>query len=195
MAKKKVKKKVQVERNVERNVEKKKAGQELKEDLENFMVKATSIVLCLAVLLAVFYNYLNSSFGGGMRIFVSILMWIGIAGVLAGAVMGGFVKKESKFYKWCGYGAADAILCFIILRLGAALTLTSGITFCYYALILYFIASLVYYFLGLSKKWDKKNVRLTYTIIFSVIALVYVLAAFYFMLTKGAITGAPIKIF
>lgn len=175
-------------KNIERNVEKKAATKLLKERLENFMVMAVSIVLVYAVIFAILYNYMGSLFSG-TRFVCLALRWISVAGVAIFAVLG-FVKKNSRYFKWCAFCAANAVLWFFFLQFGQYKTaFISGLAYCYYALVIFFLASLVYYFLALQRRWEKKGVRRFYFIILGLIVLAYLISAVVFMYLNGNITG------
>lgn len=177
--------------NAERNTAKKAEAAALRERLENYIVLQTSIVLVLAVLFAVFNNYLNSgTLTGGMKVLISILMWLGIAAVLVFAVLG-YVKKDKSLFKWCAVGLADAAIWFVFNRFGTydGHSWLSGVAVSYYAIALYFVFCLAYYLLALNKKWNKKGVRIAFFTVAAVIALALVIGSFVLMYLNGNITG------
>ncbi len=175
---------------IERNVEKKAARNALKTKLENFIVLQTSIVLALGVLFAIFYNYYNSSLVGTMKTLFNVFIWAGVAAVLVFAILG-YVKKNPSLYKWCAAGAANSVLWFLFTRFGryGGHTMISGVAYCYYAIILYFIFSLVYYFLALKNAWTNKTVRIIFYVIAALVVLAYIISAVVFMYLGGNFTG------
>lgn len=178
--------------NAERNTAKKAEQAALRAKLENFIVLQTSIVLVLAVLFAVFNNYLKSgTLTGGMMVLCDILMWLGVIAVPVFAILG-YVKKNKALFKWCGVGIADAALWFVFYRFGAynGHTALSGVAVSYYAIALYFIFCLVYYLLAMNKVWSKhKAVRVTFFVIAAVVAIALVVATLALMYLGGNLTG------
>ncbi len=175
--------------NIERNTQKKQEKQALHQRLENFIVKHTGIVLILAVLFTVFNNYKNSSeLAGGMIVLFNILIWAGIAAVLVFAILGA-VKKNADLYKWCAFGAVNSVIWFVFYRFGRYGRFISGVSYCYYAIALYFIFCLVYYLLAYYGAWNKKAVRMAFYIIAAVVALIWIATAVIFMYKSGAFTG------
>ncbi len=175
-------------KNIERNIVKKEETKRLKERLENFMVMAVSLVLVYAVVFAVLYNYMGSLVNGTRTVCLA-LRWISIAGVAVAAVWGA-VKKDSRAFKWSAFFAANAVLWFFFLRFGQYKTvLISGLAYCYYALLIFFLASLAYYFLALYKRWEKKGIRRCYFILLCIVVLTYLISAVVFMYLNGNITG------
>lgn len=171
-------------KNIEQNVVKKAEAKLLKERLENFMVMAVSLVLVYAVVFAVFYNYMGSFVTGMMRL-CTALYWLNLVGVVALAVWG-FLKKDNRFFKWCAFCAANAVIWFFFLRFGRS---SSTILYCYCALMILLIAAIFYYFLALHKKWEKKGVRRVYFIILDIAILLYLISAVVSMYLGGNITG------
>ncbi len=179
------------QKNAERNVAKKAANEALKERLENFIVLQTSIVLILAVLFAVFNNYLKSgTLTGGMMTICDVLKWLGVLAVPVFAVLG-YVKKNKGLFKWCAVGLADAAIWSCFYRFGSysGHSWISGVAYSYYAIALYFVFSLVYYLLALNKIWDKKAVRIVFWVLAAIVALALVVSAIVFMYLNGNITG------
>lgn len=179
------------QKNAERNTAKKAANEALRAKLENFIVLQTSVVLVLAVLFAVFNNYLKSgSLTAGMMALCDILKWLGIIAVPVFAVLG-YVKKNNGLFKWCAVGIADAAIWSCFYRFGSfkGHTWISGVAFSYYAIALYFVFCMVYYFLALNKKWDKKPVRIVFWTIAAIVALALVVGTIVLMYINGNITG------
>ncbi len=177
--------------NAEKNTAKKAANAALKERLENYIVMQTSIVLVLAVLFAVFNNYLKSgTLTGGMMVLTDVLMWLSIAAVLVFAVLG-YVKKDKSLFKYCPAGLASAATWFIFYRFGSynGHGYISGVAYSYYAILLYFIFSLVYYLLAMNKKCEKKGVRISFYIAAAIVILALVVSALVFMYLGGNLTG------
>ncbi len=177
--------------NAERNTAKKAEAAALREKLENYIVLQTSIVLVLAVLFAVFNNYLKSgTLTGGMMVLIDVLMWLGIAAVLVFAVLG-YVKKDKSLFKWCAAGIADAAIWSAFYRFGSfkGHSWLSGVAVSYYAIALYFIFCLAYYLLAMNKKWNKKGVRIAFFTVAAIVALVIVIGTIVLMYLNGNITG------
>lgn len=177
--------------NAEKNTAKKAANAALKERLENYIVMQTSIVLVLAVLFAVFNNYLKSgTLTGGMMVLVDVLMWLSVASVGVFAVLG-YVKKNKGLFKYSLAGLASAAIWFVFYRFGSfnGHGYISGVSYSYYAIALYFIFSLVYYLLAMNKKWEKKGVRTAFYIVAGVVTLALVVSALVFMYMGGNLTG------
>lgn len=188
------------QQNIERNVQKKAETKALKTRLENFMVMAVSVILVYAVVFLIFNNYINSSLSGGMQVLRQILIWASIAGTALFAVLGA-VKKDTRYYKWSLFCMANVFLWFIFNRfsglylLPKARFLISGIAYCFYALLIALIFSIVYYFLALSRSWEKKSTRTVYFVVLGIVLLLFVVSALVFMYLNGNITGTmpPIK--
>lgn len=177
--------------NAERNTAKKAEAAALREKLENYIVLQTSIVLVLAVLFAVFNNYLKSgTLTGGMMVLIEVLMRLGIAAVLVFAVLG-YVKKDKSLFKWCAAGIADAAIWSVFYRFGSfkGHSWLSGVAVSYYAIALYFIFCLAYYLLAMNKKWNKKGVRIAFFTVAAIVALVIVIGTIVLMYLNGNITG------
>ena len=175
----------------ERNTAKKAETAALRERLENYIVLQTSIVLVLAVLFAVFNNYLKSgTLTGGMMVLCDILMWLGVAAVLVFAVLG-YVKKDKSLFKLCGAGLANAAIWSVFYRFGSfkGHGWLSGVAVSYYAIALYFIFCLVYYLLAMNKKWNKKGVRIAFFTVASIVALALVIGTIVLMYLGGNLTG------
>lgn len=175
----------------ERNTAKKAENAALRAKLENYIVLQTSIVLVLAVLFAVFNNYLKSgTLTGGMMVICDVLMWLGVAAVLVFAILG-YLKKNSALYKWCAAGLADAALWFVFYRFGSyhGHTWLSGVAVSYYAIALYFIFCLVYYLLAINKAWAKKPVRIVFFIIAAAVSIALVVGTLALMYLGGNLTG------
>ncbi|MBQ2942033.1 MAG: hypothetical protein IJD97_07355 [Clostridia bacterium] len=171
--------------NIERNIKKKQERQALHQKLENFIVKNTGIVLILAVLFTVFGNYKNV-FTSGMPVLFNILIWAGVAAVLVFAILG-YVKKNPALYKWCAYGAANSVIWYIFMSLGANFgTYTSGVAHSYYAIALYFIFCLAYYFLAYYGVWEKKAVRIIFYVLAVLSALTWLTTASVFLYKQVA---------
>ncbi|MBR6720360.1 MAG: hypothetical protein IKL74_05560 [Clostridia bacterium] len=170
---------------IERNTQKKLERQALHQKLENFIVKHTGIALILAVLFTVFGNYKNV-FTNGMPILFNILIWAGVAVVLVFAILG-TVKKNPSLYKWCAVGAANSVLWYIFMNLGANFgAYTSGVAHCYYAIALYFLFCLAFYFLAYYGAWNKKAVRITFYVLAAVFALLWLTSASVFLYKQVA---------
>ena len=174
--------------NIERNTKKKQERQALHQKLESFLVKHTGIVLILAVLFTVFNNYKNRTLAGGMIVLFNILMWAGVAAVLLFAILGA-VKKNPDLYKWCAVGAANSVIWFVFYRFGKYRNFISGVSYCFYAIALYFIFCLLYYILAYNGAWNKKAVRITFYVLVALTALLWIVSAVVFMYLSGAITG------
>lgn len=175
----------------ERNTAKKAENAALRAKLENYIVLQTSIVLVLAVLFAVFNNYLKSgTLTGGMMVICDVLMWLGVAAVLVFAILG-YVKKNSALYKWCAAGLADAALWFVFYRFGSyhGHTWLSGVAVSYYAIALYFIFCLAYYLLAINKVWAKKPVRIVFFIVAAAVTIALVVGTLALMYLGGNLTG------
>lgn len=175
---------------IERNTKKKQEKQSLHQRLEDFIVKHTGIVLILAVLFTVFNNYKNSyQLMTGMQTLFTVLIWAGVAAVLVFAILG-TVLKNSKLYTWCAVGAANSVLWFVFSRFGRERgAFINGVSYCYYAIGLYFLFCLAYYILAYHGAWNKKGVRVTFYVLAAVFALIWIATVVLFMYSNGAITG------
>ena len=174
--------------NIERNTKQKKERVALHQRLEEFIVKQTGIVLILAVLFTVFNNYKNSTLASGMMVLFNILIWAGVAAVLIFAILGA-VKKNTDLYKWCAVGAVNSVIWFVFYRFGRYRNFISGVSYCFYAIALYFIFCLCYYILAYNGLWNKKGVRIAYYVLAAVAALIWIVSAVVFMYLSGALTG------
>ena len=175
--------------NIERNTAKKQERQALHKRLEDFIVKHTGIVLVLAVLFTVFNNYKNSmELAGGMIVLFNVLIWAGVAAVLLFAILGA-VKKNPDLYKWCAVGAANSVIWFVFARFGRYRRFISGVSYCYFAILLYFLFCLAYYLLAYYGAWSKKGVRVAFYVLAALASLVWIVSAVVFMYMSGAFTG------
>ena len=178
--------------NIERNTKKKQERVALHKNLEDFIVKHTGIVLILATLFTIFYNYYVKSIQlvAGMRILFTVLIWAGVATVLAGAIIG-YIKKNPAIYKWCAIGAANSVIWYVYMQFGQfrGRSYISGPAYCYYAIALYFLFCLAYYILALKGGWNKKPVRVTFYVLAAAAALFWIVTAVVFMYLNGAFFG------
>ena len=176
--------------NIAKNTQKKLEKQTLNQKIEDFIVKNIGIVLILAVLFTVFNNYKSSyELVGGMTVLFNILIWVGVAAVLVFAILG-TVMKNPALYKWCAIGAANSVIWFVFGRFDKRRgSFINGVAYCYYAIALYFLFCLAYYTLAYCGAWNKKGVRVTFYVLATILALIWIVTAVIFMYSNGNITG------
>lgn len=90
-----------------------KLTKEEREHIDNMVVLTTAIGLVSAIALLYIYRWLNSSYILGTRLFVSILIWLCDAALIAGVVLY-IVKKDRKLLRWIPYFAGGAFLLAVI---------------------------------------------------------------------------------
>ena len=102
----------------------KQLAKEMRAKIENKIVFHTSVALISAMLLLFLYNWFVSIYAPQVATLITVLGWVGVAGVAVFLVLY-FVKKEKMFLQFLPYCAAVAIF----MREIMAGTVTRGILF------------------------------------------------------------------
>ncbi|MBR5218574.1 MAG: hypothetical protein IKV89_02470 [Clostridia bacterium] len=126
---------------------KKKISKELKEQIDNKVVLATSIALVGAMFLLFLQNWSKSIYAAGTMMFIRIAMWVCVACVAAGVVVYFITKKKGYLFTIPYFAVAAWMFSFIHYGLFGLVTLTTDTRFIvlYLCLAVYLIASYVYY--------------------------------------------------
>ncbi len=98
-----------------------KLSREEKEHIDNQVVLATAIGLVGSIFLLYLYRYMNSSYITQTYLFTEIIIYLCVAGVLAGAILY-YVKKDKKFIRPVPY-LAGVVASLSIVRFHAKIAL------------------------------------------------------------------------
>jgi len=126
---------------------KKKISKELKEQIDNKVVLATSIALVGAMFLLFLQNWSKSIYASPTMVLIKILMWACVACVAAAIVVYFITKKKGYLFTIPYFAVAAWMFSFIHYGLFGLVSLTTDTRFiaCYIILAVYLIASYVYY--------------------------------------------------